>query len=441
LYRLLLSIIILLYTALAALYAVDTPKWQAPDEPAHFNYVRAIAETGAFPVLQRGDYDQAYLDKIKAAKFPASFSIDPIRYESYQPPLYYVLAAPVYLLARAGGLDAAVVALRLFGVAIGAMLLLVAYRIVRDAFPDDHFLALAVVGVIATVPQHIAISASISTDVAGELVLMLILWLAVRRMQNGLSDSRFAIWGGVLFGLVLLTKNTVYVPSALVLVGAEIARLRINNLQVALHPFRWPLVAWGLGFAIFLPWLIHGAVAYGAADPFGIARHDSIVTGQPTTAEMIARYGFNHIAFDYFAVTFKSFWAQFGWMGVLVNDRIYVGLMVLTGAALFGFGLYAYQVFHHHEMITEAQHWFLGIMAVILVVSFADFFAYNLKFFQLQGRYLFPAMFSIAVVLVLGLREILNRDYERIIFAGLYVGMLGLDAICLFAYIVPQLKP
>ncbi|MCA1553249.1 MAG: hypothetical protein LC737_02600, partial [Chloroflexi bacterium] len=51
-----------LYLALAALYALNTPPWQVPDEPAHYNYIRTIAEQGTLPVLQVGDYDQAYLE-------------------------------------------------------------------------------------------------------------------------------------------------------------------------------------------------------------------------------------------------------------------------------------------------------------------------------------------------------------------------------------------
>jgi len=84
--------IILAYLVVGALYAALTPPWQAPDEPAHYNYVRYLAENRRLPVLQMGDYPHDYLEEIKAAKFPATMSIDPIRYEFYQPPLYYVLA-------------------------------------------------------------------------------------------------------------------------------------------------------------------------------------------------------------------------------------------------------------------------------------------------------------------------------------------------------------
>ena len=54
-----LPFILLVYLALGALYAVDTPRWEAPDEPAHFNYIRTIGETGRLPILAFGDYDQA----------------------------------------------------------------------------------------------------------------------------------------------------------------------------------------------------------------------------------------------------------------------------------------------------------------------------------------------------------------------------------------------
>src|SRR2546425_6914846 len=101
------------YTLLVALYAVHTPPWQVPDEPAHFNYVRVIAEQATLPVLQAGDYNQAYLDDIKARHFPAGMSIDPIRYESHQPPLYYVVEAPFYKLGEATSLDGRLLGLRL----------------------------------------------------------------------------------------------------------------------------------------------------------------------------------------------------------------------------------------------------------------------------------------------------------------------------------------
>src|SRR5574340_153707 len=133
---LVLGLVLLVYVLLAGLYAVRTPRWQAPDEPAHFNNVRAIAETGALPVLSPGDYDQQYLEEIKSKRFPANMPVDSIRYEAWQPPLYYVAAVPFYLASRAGGIGAQVLTLRLFSVLLELAALLVAYAVVCEIFPD-----------------------------------------------------------------------------------------------------------------------------------------------------------------------------------------------------------------------------------------------------------------------------------------------------------------
>ena len=443
-HRLILTLILLVYLALGALYAVDTPRWEAPDEPAHFNYIRTIGETGRLPILAFGDYDGAYLNQIKSALFPASMSIDAIRYESHQPPLYYLAATPVYLAARAGGLDAEVLALRLFSVALGALLLLVAYAIVREIFPADTLLALATVGAIAAIPMHIAVSASVSNDLAAEIVFALILLLAVRRIKNAESDRRFVILGGILFGAALLTKMTVFVPGALVLAGAEAARARANSgaekkPELTSHALNVLLPLFILAAVISTPMFIRNLLTYGIADPLGMARHNAVVLGQPTTAGMIAQYGFSHIFFDFFAVTFKSFWAQFGWMGVLVNDRIYVVLMALAGAAAFGFALYLLRIQRNRDSLNAAQWGSMGLLMLTVVAALVDYIGYNLEFFQLQGRYLFPALIPIALFGVIGLRELLAREYHRLVFALLYVVLLALDVASLFLYIVPQL--
>jgi hypothetical protein len=96
--RWLLPAILLAYLLLGTLYAVHTPAWQAPDEPAHYNYIQYLAEQRRFPILKPGDFPAQYLEEIKAAHFPPEMSIAPIRYEYHQPPLYYLLAVPVYRL-------------------------------------------------------------------------------------------------------------------------------------------------------------------------------------------------------------------------------------------------------------------------------------------------------------------------------------------------------
>lgn len=68
--RIAFAIVLAVYLALAAQYAALTPDWQAPDEPAHYNVVRQIAQGGALPQLEPGDYDQAFLEQVVGAGFP-----------------------------------------------------------------------------------------------------------------------------------------------------------------------------------------------------------------------------------------------------------------------------------------------------------------------------------------------------------------------------------
>src|SRR5690242_14773850 len=87
-------LLVLVYLIIGTLYAVKTPAWQVPDEPAHYNYVRQLATTGELPIIRPGDWDNDYLNKIKDQKFSASAlgdRLNSIQYEDHQPPLYYVL--------------------------------------------------------------------------------------------------------------------------------------------------------------------------------------------------------------------------------------------------------------------------------------------------------------------------------------------------------------
>lgn len=445
--RMVLLLICVVYVLTAALYATFTPKWQAPDEPAHFNYIRSIGDTGALPVLQPGDYNQDYLEAIKAAKFPASMPVDAIRYESYQPPLYYLAATPVYLAARAGGLDAELPAVRLFSVLLGVVVLLLAYAVVREIFPADGLLALGTVGLMATIPMQIAVTASVSNDTAAEVMVAAILLLAIKRCKGAVSDRRYMLLGGVLFGAALLTKSTAYVTGGVLLAAAEVAHRvsyrrnspprvfnDVSHITLALVPL------FLMALLIASPMFIRNMLLYGWTDPLGLARHDSIVVGQPTTVEMIRQYGLPQIIENFFVTTFQSFWAQFGWMGVLVDQRIYTALLALTILAIIGALAGGRRVLRERSLLTTAQWWSVACLILLLVTGTVDYISYNFKFLQFQGRYLFPALVAIAFFFAAGIREWSARAYAWLTFAVLYLALVGLDMAGLFLYIVPQLR-
>ena len=225
-----LALIVVTYVAIASLYAVRVPAWQAPDEPAHYNYVHELASTGQFPVLRMGDYDEAYLEQLKSKGFPPSLPIHPVRYEAHQPPLYYLLASAVFRLTQGQLLF-----LRLFSVALGAIFVVLTYEIVRQIYPQRAALRLAAAAFVAFLPMHVAMAASVNNDALAEVLLAGILLLSIRYVKRWLLGPGQPGWLqalalGLLLGLALVTKVSAYVAIPVVLAALFIAWYETRHL-------------------------------------------------------------------------------------------------------------------------------------------------------------------------------------------------------------------
>jgi 4-amino-4-deoxy-L-arabinose transferase-like glycosyltransferase len=408
----LLPTVILIYLVLGTLYAVYTPAWQAPDEPAHYNYVRYVAEQHRFPVLKLGDYPAAYLEEIKAAHFPPEMSIDPIRYEFHQPPLHYLLAVPVYSLW--GG---ALLPLRLLSVAMGALLLLVAYWTVQALAPHWPYLALGATAFLAFLPMHLAMTAAVNNDILAELLLALVLLLAIRYLQQSSSPAeeveeiRLLLLLGITTGLALVTKSSVYVILPLVLLAIAARHLwleRESSSVVSGIKAAAVYLLPALGLA--LPWWLRNMAIYGGTDFLGLVRHELVVAGQLRTAEFIAQHGTARLLHDFCLTTFRSFWGQFGWMGVLLDQRIYQALAIISALAAVGFVLWALGAWRRRTEFPPWQWAAGGLLALLGLLTLATYVWYNLGFLQHQGRYLFRALVPISLAVALGWREVLRRE-------------------------------
>ena len=167
--RLLLYALLVTYGIVGGLFAVLTPAWQVPDEPAHYNYARQIVERRrCCPVIEVGDWDQTYLDQIKAARFAPDLlgNLDTIQYENHQPPLYYQMVSFLY-----GWFDGNLVIMRLFSVLLGAGVVWCAYEMSKSLLPDRPGVALGAAAFVAFLPQHVAMLAGVNNDSLNELLI------------------------------------------------------------------------------------------------------------------------------------------------------------------------------------------------------------------------------------------------------------------------------
>ncbi len=441
-----LALIVLAYLVIAALYAVKTPAWQVPDEPAHYNYVAQVAANGCCPKLEPGDWDNAYLESIKAARFsPASLQgrLNTIQYEDHQPPLYYLLNVPIYDLSRGS-----LIALRLLSVVLGAGIVIAAWAGVQVVFPAQPWLALATAAFVAFLPQHVAMMAGVENDSFAELVVGLMLVAGVLYLRDGPRKIHPVILG-LLLGVALLTKLTLYFPAIAIAALAVLLRARCERATMGrmLRQGAWVVIPALLFGSI---WWARNIVTYGdVADFMGQKTHDTVVVGQPRTDDYIAGrtvpaistpgiVGWLH---DATIITFHSFWGQFGWMGVLMYDWIYTLMLAFTGFVIVGAAI-AFIRWRRALSITQRDALILfGAAAFMAFVAFAS---YNLKFVQFQGRYLYPGLIPIGLFVAIGWSGWVSLILPRLRQAQwLTVGIVCLFAVMdiyvLYRIILPQL--
>ena len=79
---------------------------------------------GRLPVIEPGDYDQAFIGQVVFSQpaFPPGISLEPMSYEDWQPPLYYLLQTPLFVIT-----DGSLTAMRLFSLVMGAGVVILAY--------------------------------------------------------------------------------------------------------------------------------------------------------------------------------------------------------------------------------------------------------------------------------------------------------------------------
>ncbi len=457
-----LVLLLIAYLLVGTLYAVRTPAWQAPDEPAHYNYAAQVATNGCCPVIAMGDWDAAYLDTLKAEHFAPDLldRLATIQYEDHQPPLYYLLSGLVYRLT-----DGSLLALRLFSLLISAGIVACAYAITLALLPDRRALALAAALLVGFIPQNLAIMASVNNDSLAGLIVGVTLYLLIRFVHG----ARVPVWTlGLAVGVGLLTKmNTLFlaglVPLFLLLHWWFTPERRFTALLRRLALFALPaLILGGL-------WWLRNLGVYGFPDVFGLRRHDQVVVGQLRTAELIAQVGFSEYLRRAVDTTFTSFFGQFGWMGLFMPTWAYWIVLAFLGVVVSGWGIAVLFLarlapspsprISGREQTTSllpslnsgrGRGWGLGwaLLALTTLLAVLQYLYYNTEFVQFQGRYLYPALIPLAIFAALGIdawRRLLARligDRPALAWLTPLIAALFIPlSLFMIWRVIPQLAP
>ncbi len=447
------------YLLVGALYAIYTPAWQSPDEPAHYNAIRQVAEQDCCPRIEPGDWDSAALSLLTSTRFaPEHLHLLPsVQYEDHQPPLYYLLAAPLFQLA-----NGELIPLRLLSVALGAGVVALSFVISRQLLPNQPQTALAVMSLVAFLPQHVAMLAAVNNDALAELLAGLCLLWSLRYLdadtplsppdKSGGSKtsmdsvesagkkryadrfSRSHVAAGLLVGAAFVTKITIYYLALLVPLAIWLRwrgeKRELPELARSLAIFA--LVAGAIGGL----WWLRNSHEYHFPDILALGAHDAVVADQLRSADYIAAHGWGAYLTGMTGTLLKSSFGQFGWMALpldsVLGGWLYrgYGLLLLLGVAGAWQGM---------KRITKPARIIL-LSAVGLVVLQTLY--YNFEFVQWQGRYLFPALIPLSLIVVCGANHWLQRWARARWLLTLGLACLAVvDVYLLIRVIVPGLSP
>lgn len=432
------ALVVAIYLILGLVSAFTTPwDWRAapeltpPDESAHLQYIQFLAQQRTLP----------------------TFTTSGGNYEAHQPPVYYLAALIPYLAARSHGEAAAVHAVRVFSVLIGAGLILVLHGLARSLFPRSPALQLAIPAFAAFLPMHVAVLSAINNDGAAELLTTAALYVSVVGLRRGFTAGRSALLGALL-GAAVLTKMgaLLFVPVGLLAVAYAGGRAGVPDSTRLSRAFRTlgPMaICVGIAAGMTVWWLGRNQALYG--DPLAQRAFRVIFNNGTrrtpdwffTEAGVSANVYWEFVALQ----TFESFWGVFGQANQFMGEWFYlVGALLILPPVI---GLATAYVLAHRgrlelELDLATRHAFvcLGLALVLVVLAFLKF---NSEFFQAQARYLFPAIAPIAVFFCYGWGSLVPHEAEapggrrRENRGAVLAAVLAIILVMCLSWLVPRL--
>jgi Predicted membrane protein (DUF2142) len=459
-----------------ACWALITPPFQAPDEVDHFAYTQALVQRGEAPSRNPGsplarwssaetlaledtsffsDHQvgdtrppwtsrQQDLYRAQAATHPSSSDGGGNETAATHGAIYYAALAPAYLLASSSPFSQLTL-MRLTSALIGALTVVFAFLLARELAPGRPWLGVLAALLVAYQPMYGFISGAVNNDVgvnAGAAALELLLIMMLRR---GVTLRLGLLTGGLLLALPIV-KATSY--SLYPVAGIALLAILYRHHRRADAAGLAVLAAAALAvreLSVRLAHVFHPAIA--AAAPAGASAPAEAGSVSVSTSEALAHplgylgYLWQAILprlpfmarhwettnYPGFVIFVERGWAAFGWYDVLLPHRVYYVIFAAMIAVPI-LGLIAIRrewPFVRSHLLELA---ILALMPLAVVAGFeAAFYTPGARPFVAEfGRYAFPAIAPLAVLVVASLHA-LGRRWMIFAGAGLLVAMVALS--------------
>lgn len=440
-----LAVLLAVRLILAVAYSLAIPLGEAPDEADHYAYAAYILaehKLPAGPEMTQGKHPPLYHALAALAGEAVGGSGDR-SFLRANPDMAFGPGAQAsnffvhttledwpwrdgVLAMRAG---------RFVSVLAGLVLVLATYLLGRSLWPRRPWVALAAAAFAAFLPESLFVGGAMSNDLLAAMWAALALWLA-------LSTRRWwqALLSGVCLGLGFITKAStgslaIVVAGALLVQAWPQGSSRRPGLKLLLPALVRVALAGTAALLIALPWLLRNWRLYG--DPAGW----SIVL-----ATIDRRQG--PLMFADVVQLLKgwwlSFWGKFGGAGHIPLPAIFYLVWAALGiTALAGWLSWLLRRRRPGPLLAETS--LAGWIALLgtPLVTLAGIYSYSKTALGTdQGRLLFPALATIALLAAGGLAAWIPRRLARAAALAFAAGM-GLVALAAlyFGLILPFAPP
>jgi 4-amino-4-deoxy-L-arabinose transferase-like glycosyltransferase len=422
-----LALLLLAFFCNTLLWACVVEPGQAPDEWDHFDYIRHLVAKHTLPI-----YGQT----------PRFSNPNALNSETQQPPLYYLLATPFYLL---GGQTptAQVIAVRVCSALLGTAAVALTYAVGRVVAPKRHMFALALATVVGFNPMFTYMSAAISNDaLINAIYPALLLFLCLLLRQRSVRWE-WLLGLGALLGAGLLAKFSIVggiLASGVVLI-ALVWRQPDRRIRTLLMYGSW--AAGGLlliaGWYLARNWLLYG-------DPSGVLvmaqYHVNPMRPYATVGSFWQMLTTRRPGFiDLWPGLFHGFWGIFDFYIIWMAPRLYGYLDALLVGGLVGTGIWAARAWARRSKRSTSERLTLALACYVIALTTLGLilnYSYRIDH-QPQGRYLLPALVPVALAIVVGWEQLLRlTKLQRWAAPLLITLMLGINMLALFTAIAPD---
>ncbi len=422
------AILLAVFCVLAGSFSLLLPLGEMPDEGSHFDLVRFVAEQNRFPMTQqersalgdKGDASPIYHGLVAVLSQHVDITRLPQRYSlsSDKQPIPYDTILTTQRLHTDDedfpfrGIVLAWHLARLVSIPLSALTIVAAYLTALTIYPDQRYFALGVAGFVAFVPRFVLNSAVVSDDnLVIPLVAFAIYYLV--RIIHGDERPRTFVMLGVLSGVATITKyHAVVLLPEMTLVFAILAWR--NRAMWKQWLSRWGRVM--LSFAASAGWWFFFLFSrFNRVAELGLVGGLLAPLGDPTTTE-VSNFQLKSLAisWDWVAPVFRSFWIVAGSFGIWAPELIYQLLALLAVISAVGLVLVIYRHFASRQPgVWRVDIALLGLhLLLYLGIIFGRYQVFLARGvapppYSTQGRYLYPALLSMAFFCVLGWRAVL----------------------------------